>query len=30
MALHYEEQINYLTKAKEYTDAEIEDLKWSV
>jgi hypothetical protein len=30
MALHYEEQINYLTKAKEYADAEVEELKWTV
>jgi hypothetical protein len=26
----YEEQVNYLSKAKEYSDAEIEDLKWNV
>ncbi len=28
--MQYEEQINYFTKAKEYTEAEIEDLKWTV
>ncbi len=30
MAMQYEEQVGYLTKVKEYADAEIEDLKWTV
>lgn len=28
--MQYEEQIGYLTKAKEYADGEIEDLKWTL
>lgn len=30
MAMQYEEQAAYLAKAKEYADAEVEDLKWTV
>ncbi len=30
MKAYYEEQLAYLAKSKEYSDNEIEELKWSV
>ena len=30
MKVYYEEQLAYLAKSKEYSDNEIEELKWSV
>ena len=29
MQIHYEEQLSYLVKSKEYQDNELEDIKWS-